>query len=480
MAGKRVKTLATMPTPSTNGHAGPTNRIGVPSSRAASALTRHVKKREIQGVAELVKRMREDEAFSFGESVIDELAKTVQVSVESDSDEPRAVALAESLEDTWYRSFSDMLEYWPFGRAAFERICKWDWSASIHVIKSLDYLPYELTEMKLCGGKFDGIKVGKGEDAVELTRDESWWLAYDATPLEPHGRSAFLGSPYAVWKLRRDHDKRETTWYKRFSVGRGVAYAPSEAERLPVSGQGDYGDLNAAGQLVNPMEAMKFSLLEVEAGGDLILPSSYDEAGNKRYSYEPAQDLKDGAALENRRRSLDVMALRSLGIPERAITQDSTTGSRAVADAHLRVLYGTIEGIVSQIVESFQRHIVDVMVRLNGFKGVKLTVNYRSLDDAAKARLDDIVKTVLISNQPSPLVVEGVVDFESMLMESGIPLGADATAALQRVASKAAPAAGPPGFGGGGFGGLSLGDEFRKACIERREGIKQLGGGDAS
>lgn len=436
------------------------------TARGESAIKRHVKTQEPRGVAELVKRMREDEAFAFGIKIINGIIKTIQVTFEP-ADDDASKAVAENMEEHWYAHLSEMLEAIEYGRAAFEKVYRWDFQRSLHLLDSLDYLPYELTKMDLDKGEFRGVCVGAGESAVHLGPEASWWLAINPTPLEPHGKTIYLPAPYEVWKQRREHDRRENIWYKRFSIGRGVAYAPAQAMGSPVTGRGDIGEVDESGQPIDPMLATKRALQEIEAGGDLVLPSSRDESGQKHYEYTPAQDLKDGAANENRRRMLDVMALRSLGIPERSITQDSTTGARAVADAHVKVLHDTCEDYAAQIIASFQSNVIDPAVMANGCGPIVL--NWRPLGDKSEGRIDEIVRAALAAPQPSSLITEGVIDFPKMVEAAGIPLGPDPLGALQRAK---APAAAPaqPGYR---FG--SLNDEFDRACQLRRELIKRAG-----
>ncbi len=66
------------------------------------------------------------------------------------------------------------------------------------------------------------------------------------------------------------------------------------------------------------------------SGGTLVLQSETTVVGQPLFSYEPAQPVASSGPLDEERKRLDAAALRSLGIPERAVYQEDSAGSYAL------------------------------------------------------------------------------------------------------------------------------------------------------
>lgn len=410
---------------------------------------------EPRNVDQLVKRMLEDDQFLFGLLIIKSILRGAQVSVACEHKSEVGKRSAEHLETTWYAHVDKFLQSLEYGRQAFEKVFRY--TPQGYEVAELNDIPFAQSKMMIDNGTFAGIEVGD----VKLTASESAWFSIRSSSTEPHGRSIFLGAPQRVWRLRQDHEKREEVWYKRFSIGRGIGRAP--AEYSVGNAQGSYSQVDESGRQSSPMVDLKLSLESIEAGGDLVLPASRDQNGNLLFDYLPGNDLKDGAALESRRRMLDIMALRSLGIPERAITQDGATGSRAVADAHGQVMYDVIESYLADLVECYQVHIVDPIERYNALPPGSLKVNYRSLSDRSEQRVEEVIRTAIMGSAVSPLISSGLVDIVGMLRMVGYPLGPNPEEALKRLtAPTAAPAAPSSSFA------FQLAHRFAESCVERR------------
>ena len=138
---------------------------------------------------------------------------------------------------------------------------------------------------------------------------------------------------------------------------------------------------------------MAAMVAEAESGGTLLLSSAryVNNDGTLSdkflYDFDPSDGLRDGSALDTRLTRLDAAALRSLGIPERALTQDSETGTNAMAQAHQQVLFATCDGVLSQIVESFKKYVVEKLVAFNWPAGSQpvIEIKWTPLREAARA-----------------------------------------------------------------------------------------------
>lgn len=334
----------------------------LPRAAVHRSVLRSARQKEPNTIVRLVSEIERDYQFQLGYLVIRSLIQSASVSIDIESADDRTARLCENLMEKWTQSLPHAARAFAYGRAAFEKTYRYDQSTGLLLLAGLDYLPPEYTELALDDeGRFAGIQLESGEQKVLLGAEHSWWFALDPTATEPHGRSRYVGAPQEIWRARRKLEEQERIWYSKFAIGHGVARAPEKSDLPPT-----YQDAPAGSDdMLDPMEAMRRELAAIESGGILILSSRCSPEGKFYYDYDETEGQRDSTPLEHRRQMLDVAALRSLGIPERAITQDSQTGSRAIAQVHLQVLYRTAEGILDQITASFDRYVVAKAVEAN-------------------------------------------------------------------------------------------------------------------
>ena len=378
-----------------------------PALRSAAPVRPEARPR---GVAELVRRIEEDYQFRLGRLVIASLIQRTPVTVQADSDDPAARALADSLTALWRQTLPDALDAFGHGRASFEkRFGAYDEQLGIRPLKALDLLPYDRTEpVTTPAGGFGGVRLADGDGPVTLSPEHCWLFTLDASAEHPHGRSRYLGAPLAVWRQRRRNERHLDVWLDKFALGHGVARAPA---RYPAGGDPD----------ANPMQDMADMLEALRAGGVAVLDSATDEDGRPLFDYDPPPSGQHAGPLENRRRQLDAAALRSLGIPERALTQDEATGSLAMAQVHWQVLATTCEGILAQVVVGYQRYVVDAAVALNFAppRRPKLTVVAQPVHDDRRALMVGLAEK-LLTGAASPLLDQ--VDVRRVLELAGVPV----------------------------------------------------------
>lgn len=390
------------------------------------------RKKEPAGLADLARQLEADYQFKLANLVLRSLVQSATVTVEAGTprdaaprEVERARALADNLEEVWRRTLPSMLEAIGLGRAAFEKTFRHDPALELYLLADLDYLPFERTSLALDEeGSFAGIELSAGEasggfaspsqPAIRLEPARAWWFALDPTVLEPHGRSRYLGAAREVFLRRRELDRLEAIWYSKFAIGHAVARAPDRGETDPVLGPGGREE-----EWLDPIEVLRDRCQEIESGGVLVLSSKTSPDGKYLYDYVESAGQKDGAPLENRRRQLDVAALRAMGIPERAITQDGQTGSYALADVHQSVLEKTCEGILGQATASFEKYVAAKAAELNWpiDRRPRFRVTFQPLGDDRRGLVLDLVRTLA-----PRLLEEGRLDADTLLAIAGLPI----------------------------------------------------------
>lgn len=337
----------------------------LPQSALHKRALNKLRKPEPAHLAQLVEQMESDYQFKLATLVLTSVIETAHVSIDVDGDD-RAQALADNLLQTWRQTLASALRAISYGRAAFEKTYRIDSVTGLALVAGLDYLPFEYTTLKLnADGAFAGVELSAGDRRFHLVPERSWWFALDPTSTQPHGQSRYLGAPSQVLRDRRRLEDLEQIWYSKFAIGHGVARAPESEAVAPRYDSGPPGEFASEMELLDPMEVMREQCARIESGGVLVLSSQRYPDGTYLYDYQETEGLRDGTALENRRRMLDAAALRSMGVPERAVTQDAATGSYALAAVHQQVLFKTCEGILSQLVASYQKYVIRKAVEVN-------------------------------------------------------------------------------------------------------------------
>ena len=431
--------------------------VGNPA-RVRSTLAKSTVDERRKDIVRLVDSIESDPQFLLGITVIRALATSATVSIEVDGETSQTQALVDNLMDVWSATLPEALKCFGYGRIAFEKIYGlYDSKAGIRPLEKLEPLPFESTEMRICkdDGRYQGIKLRIKDSEVLLDPPETWWLALDPTPKNPYGQSRYRGAPEAVLKERQKLSKNEGIFQDKFALGHGVAFAPSKYPD-PES------NTDTSSQPTSPLDDVANSLNALRSGGTMVLDSAVDpKTGQPLFRYEAPKTTQDATPLENRRRILDAYALRSIGVPERAVTQDDATGSYAMAEVHWKVLQNTVEGLLNAIVVSFQKYVIDPAVLMNCASANRpsLKLVAQPIRDDLRPLVIDLVKSIVAAPQVSPLLAQGVIDLEKLVEASGLPLGPDVQEAIGRVreiARQMMPMPAPmPGaaFGGAvGFG----------------------------
>lgn len=346
--------------------AGTSSPAAVESKSAAQL--KDSRKKELKSIGKLVDEVERDYQFKLGYLTIEALITSVDVTIlppEAYRADRRAMTFAGNMQTIWNATLPHAIRAFAFGRAAFEKVYTHDDAASLILLQSLNFLPFENTEMKIDDlGAFAGIKLkGHAKDPITLEPNESWWMALDPTAIEPHGKSRYLGAAQEVLRSRQRLWQLMRVWYNRFSVGEGVGRFPE-----PEGAEKQDPAEHPRQKMINVLEA-------AESGAVILLSSEQyvnaDGTPNGKYKYDftPSAGLRDGSPLDTRQTRLDAAALRSIGVPERSVTQDADTGSYAMAEAHMQVLFATCDGVLDQIAASFEKYVIQKLEGMNWPQG---------------------------------------------------------------------------------------------------------------
>lgn len=403
------------------------SKSGIGGSLSAAILAGLIEG-ENKDVESLVNKMRDDYQIKLAELTLSSNAKSANVTVSAESDDTKSVQLAEALQGLWYRKLNDMLDSVAYGRVAFEKVIEFDKETSVNRV-DLVPLPYGQTDLVLKEGEFSGIELkGKSKkDTLTLPPEYSWWLALDAKPLNPYGTSRFKGAPEKTFMSRQSVLNIRDKFVNKFIVKGGVAHAP---ETVEIDGQ----EVDAQPILQAAYDAMAL-------GGIMRLPNGVhkDDQGKPTGTYlwdfaEAKTEILSAAPLLELLSAMDSEQLLAFGIPPKTVIEGNAVGSFALITQQMLILLAVVEDIINQLVESFQRYVVDKVAEINGIG--KLTVNFMPLTKSPDSLATEVVKSWLTTPQLSPLLLSGAVDISAVLDAVGIAVSADAKAKIESMVGK--------------------------------------------
>lgn len=387
-------------------------RAARPHGAMAKTVLAQLATREPRGVGEMVERMREDYMVVLSESVITSniRATPVTIAVEGQEDS-RSQALVESLQQLWERSLTDMLDSFAYGRVAFEKVFEYQAKTGINTIRKLEALPFKQTEMQLDEGEYQGVKLTAKSQTLELSADETWWLALDPTALEPHGKSRFSGAPYKVWAARDHLFKLRKKFAERFVIRGGTARVPN-------------GEQLEDGEIRDPYEVMENALEALYSGGSLMLPGEKDRNGEYLWQFNEAEVRGlDPSPIDALIDGTDVEQLRSFGIPEKTVIEGEAVGSFAMVSQQMLLLLAAVEDVLAQLVDSFQRYVVDKLVAMNWFRDApQITITFPSLTKRPDSAVSRLVEALLANPMFLEAMLAGGVDVREVLEQVGLPV----------------------------------------------------------
>jgi hypothetical protein len=403
-------------------------------------------KPERKDLGKIVEEMRSDYQVSFCERILGANIAAIQVTATGDT---VSEELTKALQTLWDRTLSSMLDSIAYGRVAYE--LEWETDGAYQVPCRAEPLPFELSRMKLCEGSFAGIEVKTAADHWEsIDVMNSWWLAIDATVVQPHGRSRFLGAARKVFLGKSGaltiRDNATAMWG-----------SPSPIVRCP------YTDVDPqTGQVYDVVPEMIPSLEAWSKGAALIMSNDRDpfskDGNDYKYKVEPTSMTGfDPTMINATIDHMDVEMCRAFGIPEQAIMEAGGVGTYGSITQKMLLLFAVCEGILDQWCRSFEKYAIQKTLAVNGLPEDAVTMSYTSLAQRPDAFVFEAIKILLANPQFVEAIMAGGVDIKAMLEDAGFPVTEQLAAVMATIAQRmaATAAAGAPPMGAAPAGEMS-------------------------
>jgi hypothetical protein len=299
---------------------------------------------------EVYHRMREDAQVAAGLAVIKEPVIAAGWSVTGESEVARRF-VESMLRPFWRKLLRSLLTALDYGFSALELVYDLDSDGNLTITEVRDPDPLSIALNVDDDGSLTGFTqlpdtFVPGERAVIFTHRGEHGNHYGISRLR---------SAYAAW-----HAKKIMFLYtNRYFERRGVPITMIKYPPAPtaVTNGGVNTDTNSQKAL-----DLGESLL---ANSVVAVPRVYDAQGREQWEIAFLEDAENGGNLIDYMNYLDKLILRALFVPERTITQDSATGSYAMAQAHQEVFLMALDGLIADVEECINAQIVEPLLRYN-------------------------------------------------------------------------------------------------------------------
>ncbi|MGQ9706860.1 MAG: phage portal protein family protein [bacterium] len=232
----------------------------------------------------------------------------------------------------------------------------------------LDTLDFDPINVKLNIDDFGNVYSYTIPSGISVPEDKAFIFTYRKEFGNPYGSSRLL-PVYDVWRTK------ELIWLftNRYFERKGN---PPTIVKYPASPNKKEMDNNADEAL-----EMGKALLE---NAVVALPSTRDETGKEIWNVGYLTDDARAGMFLSYLEYLDRMILRAMFIPDRVMTQEGSSGSYALARAHLDLFLISEDGLIADLEEEINRQLVSKIIEYNfgiKFSNVQLRISRLSRTD---------------------------------------------------------------------------------------------------
>lgn len=327
---------------------------------------------------------------------------------DSDADQALAAEIAKwttaEVADRW-RTWARMnLLKRPYGRIGGVKRFEIGEDGKYHV-ELKDKPPRSTTPLTDENDDLRGVKLG----STDVGLDYAFLFVNDERFGDKNGRSVFTRALEDRWRWCENLYEICNRYYERRADPPIKARAPGDKRR------------DTEGNEYSPMDKMDDAIKALRSGGHAVLSTELMGKGDK-YAYDAEFMLDDqrGAMFLIYIQHLEVMKLRGLLVPERTVTQDQSTGSYGMAEAHVDMFITMVETAAGDLVKDFNEQVIDQLVVANwGQDAPRAYLRVSPLNDRVKAFIRQIFQG-LAQSYPQALVA--ILDLLKVCESMEVPL----------------------------------------------------------
>lgn len=335
----------------------------------------------------------------------------------------------QNLKEVWRPLLKSILTALDFGFAPHEKV--WEIAENYRVVNSRENIDYTRDVIKyrslkdICQKtvtlnysekmKFDGMYQNKNRaNSVFLKPNKSFVFTYDKEWGNIYGWSR-MKPAYPYWYTYWILD----AWHERWLQKRGI---PPVIVHYPI-GKSQTATTGTVPTYKDNQEIAQNAGKSLQPDSVITIPSDEIKTPSGKvggWSIDTFEDNTRIDAFVAAKESLDIRKLRALLVPERAVTQDSSTGSYRMAETHVWILMESLKGLIGDIADHVNQFLIPQLVTLNfGENSPKALISIEEIGRELSAALFEIYASMVTSGKAHP----GVRKIEELL---NIPAETDA------------------------------------------------------
>jgi len=361
----------------------------------------------------ILKKMRLDPQIALGLSAVK--SPVIGASWWAESADLEAAAFVEAaLKPLWRDLVRTSLSAVDFGFQAAEKVfevrdVEYEFAGARRSRRAVAYRkirgldPEAVTLAVDDSGSFAGVRAGgaflPSEKCFVMTLGREWDNLY--------GRS-YLEAAYEPWYWASVMYLFANRYFERKGDPAIIGRAPAE-ERL-----------DSDGNKVRTLDEAARVISSLRSGGTAVFPDERDENGNLRWQFGYLVDDKRADMFISYIEHLQVMKLRAILVPERTLTQDSSTGSYSMASEHTETFLRNEELLLAEIIDHVNRYVVRPLVELNFGPGVEVRVATSGVRRKNEALLKEILFKIIDAEAAGGRETAGLIDAAKLLEQLNV------------------------------------------------------------
>jgi len=191
----------------------------------------------------------------------------------------------------------------------------------------------------------------KPDKAFVFTHDKEWGNIYGWSRLKP---------AYPYWYTYWILD----AWHERWLQKRGI---PPVIVKYPI-GKSQIATSGSTPSFKDNQEIARDAAKSMQPDSIVTIPSDEIKTPTGRTSMWDIVTLQDNTRIDafvQAKELLDIRKLRSILVPERAVTQDSSTGSYKMAETHVWIMMESLKGLIGDIASHTNEFLISQLVKVN-------------------------------------------------------------------------------------------------------------------
>lgn len=280
----------------------------------------------------------------------------------------------QNLKEIWRPYIKSVLTALDFGFAPHEKI--WEIAENYRVVNTKDKIDYVGNFIKyrslkdLCQKtitvdysdmmKFRGMWQNKNkansayikaDKAFIFTHDKEWGNIYGWSRLKPA-----YNYWYTYWVL--------DAWHERWLQKRGI---PPIIVKYPI-GKSQVATSGTTPSFKDNADIARDAAKSLQPDSIVTIPSDELKTSSGKTGSWSVETLVDNTRIDafvEAKEALDVRKLRSILVPERAVTQDTSTGSFKMAESHIWIMMESLKGLIGDIAEHTNQFLIPQLVEVN-------------------------------------------------------------------------------------------------------------------